>query len=203
MLLIIETLAHLGDVTCVYACVYTCICEWIYTPTRYLNTELSLLFCQTLFLSLHYIKRLKAILPLERIIIILQYFFRAIGLFTERRSLYRKYVLFMYNMQSLILQFWKRILDICISGQVNTLYSHIHGVFSSLFLSFVLYNLHRNKIHRIGRLLLCAILQLPSMDHGTFLKPDSFIAKRFCSFSHRTLSVHFCKVLRIKKCTNA
>lgn len=130
---------------CVYACVY--VNE--YTPTRYLNTELSLLFCQTLFLSLHYIKRLKAILPLERIIIILQYFFRAIGLFTERRSLYRKYVLFMYNMQSLILQFWKRILDICISGQVNTLYSHIHGVFSSFSLSF-LYNLHRNKIHRIG-----------------------------------------------------
>lgn len=84
-----------------------CVCVNECTSTECLNTELSLLFCQTLFLSLHYIKRLKAILPLERIIIILQYFFEP-STFIERRPLYRKYVLFMYNMQSLILQFFEK-----------------------------------------------------------------------------------------------
>lgn len=135
----------------VYMCVYiVCVCMNERTPTECLNTELSLLFCQTLFLSLHYIKRLKAILPLERIIIILQYFFEP-STFTERRPLYRKYVLFMYNMQSLILQFFEKGSSIYVPPDklIRCTVISTESIFIFLFslpLSFSLTHTHTNTL---------------------------------------------------------
>lgn len=81
----------------------------------------------------------------------------------------------MYNMQSLILRFEKGFPILCTSGQVNTLYSHIHGVFHHFFFFFLFFLTKINDIDRSISYIACFFVFLSPHVFFLFLYIPSYV----------------------------